>query len=118
MTADPNCAAKRPGDRWTFAFEAAHDPRRVGAVTPSGAALVRAMTDPVRVRAGEPLNVLEVGAGTGVVTRRLVRMLSPGSWLDIAESNPRFADYLQALVDSEQNAVGRLGAVRIHAAPV
>lgn len=94
---------RRPGTRlraegWTFLREAARDPRAVGAVAPSGKALALALTEPVRAQPGRPLDVLEAGAGTGAVTRVLIPQLSPGSRLDIAEANPRFADRLRDLV--------------------
>jgi phosphatidylethanolamine/phosphatidyl-N-methylethanolamine N-methyltransferase len=76
-----------------FLLEAAQNPATVGAVLPSGRALTRALTIPVRVR--KPLRILEVGAGTGVVTRAIRRDMPRGSSLDIVEANPRFASRLR-----------------------
>ncbi|MDX3385221.1 methyltransferase domain-containing protein [Streptomyces niveiscabiei] len=84
-------------DRWAFLREAARDLRTTGAIAPSGKALARALTAPVRDRAPNPLAVLEVGAGTGAVTRVLLPALPRGSTLDIVEANPRFAARLRAL---------------------
>ncbi|QNP68622.1 methyltransferase domain-containing protein [Streptomyces roseirectus] len=84
-------------DSWAFLREAARDPRTTGAVAPSGRALARALTEPVRARAPRPLSVLEVGAGTGAVTRVLAADLPRGSRLDLVEANPRFAARLRAL---------------------
>ncbi|MFC9507782.1 class I SAM-dependent methyltransferase [Streptomyces sp. NPDC057002] len=99
---------------WTFLTEAARDPRTTGAVAPSGRALARALTEPVRTLAPRPLTVLEVGAGTGAVTRALIHRLSPGSRLDVVEANPRFADRLRRLVDTHPRLAGEPERVRVH----
>jgi phosphatidylethanolamine/phosphatidyl-N-methylethanolamine N-methyltransferase len=90
-----------------FVLEAARDLRTVGAVAPSGKALARALTEPVRAQPGRPLNILEAGAGTGAVTRTLIRRLSPGSRLDVAEANPRFAHRLRELVRTHPHLADR-----------
>ncbi|MFM9441274.1 class I SAM-dependent methyltransferase [Streptomyces acidiscabies] len=84
-------------DRWAFLREAARDLRTTGAIAPSGRALARALTEPVRAQAPSPLSVLEVGAGTGAVTRVLLPALPRGSTLDMVEANPRFAARLRDL---------------------
>nr|WP_230423381.1 methyltransferase [Streptomyces radicis] len=80
-----------------FLREAVRDMRTTGAIAPSGRALARALTAPVRAAAGRPLNVLEAGAGTGAVTRALIPQLPAGSRLDVVEANPRFADRLREM---------------------
>ncbi|WP_410873026.1 class I SAM-dependent methyltransferase [Nocardia sp. A7] len=97
-----------------FLVEAAQDLRTTGAVAPSGRALAEALVDPVRTRGPRPLMVLEAGAGTGAVTRTLLRWLAPGSRLDIVEANPRFADRLRHLVQPYSRADGEPGLVRVH----
>ncbi|MFJ4095761.1 translation initiation factor IF-2 [Kitasatospora sp. NPDC089913] len=84
------------GDGWLFLSEALRTFRLTGAVAPSGAALVNALTVPATSRPDRPLSVLEVGAGTGAVTRRLVRALRAGDRLHVVEPNPRFAERLRA----------------------
>lgn len=103
---------------WRFLLEAARDPRTVGAVAPSGKALAGALTEPVRAQAGRRLNILEAGAGTGAVTRTLIGQLSPGSHLDIAEPNERFADRLSELVGAHRHLTGQSEQIRVHAARV
>ncbi|MCX4688948.1 translation initiation factor IF-2 [Kitasatospora purpeofusca] len=83
------------GDGWLFLSEALRTFRLTGAVAPSGADLVNALTVPAASRPDRPLSVLEVGAGTGVVTRRLVRVLRAGDRLHVVEPNPRFAERLR-----------------------
>jgi phosphatidylethanolamine/phosphatidyl-N-methylethanolamine N-methyltransferase len=107
-----------PGQRhaggWTFLIEAARDLGTTGAIAPSSAALARALTHPVRDRAGRPLNILEAGAGTGAVTRPLISQLPAGSRLDIAEANPRFATRLHHLAATHPQLAGRPRQFHIH----
>lgn len=97
-----------------FLVEALRDIRTTGALTPSGKSLGRLLTDPVADHGAGPLNVLEVGAGTGSVTRTLIPRLSPGSRLDIVEANPRFADRLRSLVRTHPRLADADRCVRVH----
>ncbi|OPC77021.1 translation initiation factor IF-2 [Embleya scabrispora] len=92
-----------------FLREAARDLRTVGAVAPSGPALARLLTDPLTERGARSLRVLEVGAGTGSVTRVLLSRLPAGSRLGIVEPNPRFVGRLRDLVRGHER-------VRVHEA--
>lgn len=103
---------------WMFLLEAARDMRTTGALAPSGRALAHALTEPVRSQAGRPLSVLEVGAGTGSVTRPLIHQLPTGSRLDIVEANPRFTGRLRDLVRTHPHLAGRCEGVRVHEAYV
>jgi len=114
-TVSPDRAPAPPkADSWMFLREAARDPRTTGAIAPSGKALARALTEPVRARTPRPLTILEVGAGTGAVTRTLIPQLSGGSRLDIVEANPRFAARLRHLVADHPHLAGRPGQVDVH----
>lgn len=97
-----------------FLIEAARDLRTTGAIAPSGKALARALTEPVRVRPSQPLSVLEVGAGTGAVTRALIPQLPRGSRLDIVEANARFATQLRHFVTAHPNLASRPAQVNVH----
>ncbi|MBO8184865.1 class I SAM-dependent methyltransferase [Streptomyces spirodelae] len=69
--------------------------RTTGAIAPSGNALSRALTHHVRPGGpDQPRTVLEVGPGTGAVTRHLVRRLGPRDALDLVESSPGFVTRL------------------------
>ncbi|RSM73096.1 translation initiation factor IF-2 [Actinoplanes sp. ATCC 53533] len=114
-TVSPDRVPARPkADSWMFLREAARDMRTTGAIAPSGKALARALTEPVRARTPRPLTILEVGAGTGAVTRALIPQLSGGSRLDIVEANPRFAARLRHLVADHPHLAGRPGQVDVH----
>ncbi|MFJ9691041.1 class I SAM-dependent methyltransferase [Kitasatospora sp. NPDC101183] len=83
------------GDHVLFLAEALRTFHDTGALAPSGPDLVNALVVPVLSRPNRPLSVLEVGAGTGVVTRRLAQVLRPGDRLHAVEANPRFAQRLR-----------------------
>lgn len=65
-----------------------------GAVAPSSRFLARALTKPLEQHAG-PCRVLEVGPGTGAVTRRIVRFLKPDDRFDLVELNENFVNVLR-----------------------
>ncbi|MBI86260.1 MAG: phospholipid methyltransferase [Planctomycetaceae bacterium] len=71
-----------------------------GAFTPSGRHLARALAEPIRERTW-PARILEVGPGTGAVTRELVRDVGPEDQFDLVELNDRFVDILRRRFDSE-----------------
>jgi phospholipid N-methyltransferase len=103
-----------------FLAEAVRDFRTTGAVAPSGRQLAVALAGPLReaTRAG---SVLEVGAGTGAVTRELIPLLGPGSRLDVVEANARLAERLRRRVADETGEAGEAGAagrVRVHPLPI
>jgi phosphatidylethanolamine/phosphatidyl-N-methylethanolamine N-methyltransferase len=77
-----------------FFREFRRDFHHTGAVLPSGFFLSQALVRPLR--GPRPLaRILEVGPGTGSVTREIARCLQPGDRLDAVEINPRFAQMLQ-----------------------
>ncbi|MFF7453825.1 class I SAM-dependent methyltransferase [Kitasatospora sp. NPDC008115] len=99
------------GEGWFFLSEALRTFRLTGAVAPSGAGLVNALVVPATSRPDRPISVLEVGAGTGAVTRRLARVLRAGDRLHAVESNPRFVQRL--LADPELARRGRELGLRV-----
>ncbi|MGI5352584.1 class I SAM-dependent methyltransferase [Streptomyces sp. CA-250714] len=70
--------------------------RTTGAIAPSSAALSRALTQHIRPGGpDQPRAVLEVGPGTGAVTRHIARLLGPHDPLDLVESSPEFVTRLR-----------------------
>lgn len=77
----------------TFLREARNSFKTVGAVLPSGRFLARAIASELRGRNG-PMQVLEVGPGTGALTWEIVRYLRPQDRFDVVELNAGFVDAL------------------------
>lgn len=78
-------------DTLTFLRAWLRDPRGIGAVTPSGAALARLMTSRVGALDGP---VIELGPGTGALTRALLARGVPLHRLALVEADPHLADTL------------------------
>ena len=98
--------------RWRFLRGYLQTPHVVGALSPSSKQLAEALCAPYR-RAESPVSVLEVGAGTGAITRYLGTILRDRDRLDtriadIVERNrPRvsmqtpLSDLIAMMVDPE-----------------
>lgn len=67
-----------------------------GAVAPSGRFLAARLAHPISRREG-PVRVLEIGPGTGAVTRKIVKHLKPGDRFDLVELNDNFVTMLRRL---------------------
>ncbi len=76
-----------------------------GAIAPSSRALARelcwALKDQRAVADSPPRRILEVGPGTGAVTRFILGHLRPGDRLDLVEINPQFVQFLQRALESD-----------------
>lgn len=73
-----------------------------GAVAPSSPLLGRAITHPLSQRSSRPIQVLEVGPGTGAFTSQILKHLRSGDRLEIYELNARFCEYLRQKLPWEQ----------------
>ena len=72
--------------------------KHVGAVAPSSASLVREMVKPLkkRVKGSEtPIRILELGPGTGPVTREIVELMRPQDHFDIVELDQKFYKHIK-----------------------
>ena len=86
---------KRPfGDQIAFLQQLRREFEATGAVAPSSRFLARAITKPLEHRDG-PARILEIGPGTGAVTRQIVQRLRPDDRLDLVELNGGFVEILQ-----------------------
>jgi phospholipid N-methyltransferase len=68
--------------------------RSTGAILPSTRFLARALVSELRKPRG-PARILEVGPGTGSVTKEILRHLHARDRLDLVEINPRFVHLLR-----------------------
>ncbi len=78
---------------WTFFRHWLASPLRMGSVVPSSAALCRRLVN--QVRCAEDEAVLEVGAGTGVISRALLDSGLPPERLFVVEIMPELAAHLR-----------------------
>ena len=83
-------------DLTTFAKEAVTDFRTVGAVAPSSRYLAQAMLGPLPLEKAQL--VVEVGPGTGAMTRALLKRIPRDATLIAFEINPRFLRYLKSSI--------------------
>lgn len=88
-----------------------------GAVTPSSRFLANAMTGPLGA-CRRPVSILEVGPGTGAVTRRIVELLKPDDRLDLVELNEAFAEILQGRFDTDAAYRKAAAQSQIHVCPL
>ncbi len=105
----------------TFVSQAVRNFHHVGSVWPSSPLLAKALVKPLQRRprsgASGPVKVLEVGAGTGAVTKALLAALGPNDFADIVELNPVFCETLEKLAERRKAQVPGL-TVRVHANPI
>jgi phosphatidylethanolamine/phosphatidyl-N-methylethanolamine N-methyltransferase len=97
-----------------FLQSAAQDFKRTGAVAPSSRALARAMASELACKYRSNASVLEVGGGTGSITKEIVRNLGPGNRLDVYEIDDRFASLLKERARKDKAFVNPGAAIRIH----
>lgn len=82
------------GETRSFLRQAKEQFGTTGAILPSSGYLARAICQSLRGERG-PWNILEVGPGTGAITREIARAMRPGDKLLAVEINQRFADHLR-----------------------
>ena len=94
------------------------DPSVVGAVAPSSRSLATALIRPFANRT-RGSRVLEVGAGTGRITRRIAHLLNPNDHLDICEIKDNFADTIESRLLSKPplQQAHREGRIRLLRCP-
>jgi len=88
-----------------------------GAIAPSSRFLAGALTRPLAARSG-PARILEVGPGTGAVTRRIVRLMKPDDRFDLVELNETFADLLRRRFEEHADYRRVAAQSTIHVCPI
>src|SRR3954468_8890690 len=86
--------------------------RNTGALLPSSRFLARALAAPLS-GPRPPWRILEVGPGTGSVTREILRRLQPGDQLDAVELNSRFVQRLTFSLHHDRRFIPHRHQVRI-----
>lgn len=76
----------------------------VGSIMPSSKAVAKTMTAALR-QSQQPRKILEVGAGTGPITARIVKDMGPQDTLDIYEIDPKFTRFLEKRFASESDFI-------------
>ncbi|MDA8369690.1 MAG: methyltransferase domain-containing protein [Nocardiopsaceae bacterium] len=107
-------------DAGLFVRQAFRTFRATGAVAPSGPALAHSLTKYIDEREDPdaPLSIMEAGAGTGPVSRAIAAHMRDGDTVDLVESNPEFAGYLQELLDTDPDLSRVRDRVAVHQALV
>jgi phospholipid N-methyltransferase len=88
---------REPGPKRAFLRAFLRNPREVGSVIPSSRFLAHRLVRAARAQHAKL--VVELGAGTGAVTRVLLRVLPPHGRLLAIEINPELADFLRRSID-------------------
>jgi phosphatidylethanolamine/phosphatidyl-N-methylethanolamine N-methyltransferase len=93
-----------PSGRWLFFRRALAHPLQLGTPIPSSPALGRLIASHI----GERKNGLtvEIGGGTGVITRQLLAAGVPADRLLVLEIDPEMADYLRATLPEANVTTG------------
>ena len=91
-SADPDSALATLRDHWQFFAGFLRRPWTVGAVAPSSHRLARAIVRRLPLRRAE--TVVELGAGTGAITRRILAQVGPRTAASVKpeEAEPGYAE--------------------------
>lgn len=80
----------------TLARELPKHFQEIGAILPSSPHLAKLMTKPLeKAPANGTRRILEIGSGTGPITRRIIEHLLPGDHLTVCDINQRLLEDLQ-----------------------
>jgi phospholipid N-methyltransferase len=94
-------------DTLRFLRAFAQRPFATGAIAPSSRHLAAEMLSGMRLRDAQ--TVVEIGPGTGAMTRAIVEAIGPGTLLLAVELNPDFAAHLQATLPARVKVVNGSG---------
>ena len=108
-------------DRLAFFRQVREHYHTTGAIAPSSRFLAAAQARPLarlKTRLSRPVRVLEVGPGTGAVTRRIVGLLDPDDTFDLVEINPAFAELLEHRFTTDPDFARLADSAQVHAMPL
>lgn len=88
--------ASQPSGKTLFARRFLENPSQVGSLLPSSQALTLEMTRYcLPQQEGRKRRILEIGAGTGAFTRKIIDNMGPEDTFDVVELDPQFAKALK-----------------------
>lgn len=86
----------------TFLNHFIKDPKIIGALTPSSPFLAKAVVKRIHQEQKKNRRILEIGAGSGAITKQLINELNPGDHLDLIECVPGLIDQLTTLIENSK----------------
>jgi phosphatidylethanolamine/phosphatidyl-N-methylethanolamine N-methyltransferase len=111
--------ATRMTDCRLFITEFVRNFRSTGALMPSGHRLSKALARFVQEGANHhPRRILEVGPGTGAVTRQLIRNMQSADQLDLVELNETFVECLKERFRSDPDFQPAANRCRVLHCPI
>jgi len=97
----------------TFLAESRRNFHTTGALLPSGKSLAFEVTKHLAIPHRNPLKILEVGPGTGPVTRIIAKRMIKGDTLDAVEINPAFARAMAELVANDADFTAHRSRIQV-----
>ena len=97
----------------TFLAESRRNFHTTGALLPSGKSLAFEVTKHLAIPHRKPLKILEVGPGTGPVTRIIAKRMIKGDTLDAVEINPAFARAMAELVANDADFTAHRSRIQV-----
>lgn len=107
-------------ERIAFVAQTGWSFEQTGALQPSSTYLARAMAEPLRTaraRSDARRRILEIGPGTGAVTRSIAASMGPADELECYEINREFVRFLERAVQEDPRLTPVADRVTIHHAP-
>lgn len=81
----------------------AKDFAATGTLMPSSSFLSKALTEIITPEDNRPVRILEAGAGTGPITKQILKKLRPQDHLTLCEMNPMLCDILRKYLEKDEN---------------
>jgi len=100
--------------QWTFFTQTFSHPKVVGTIAPSFRFAARKMIRKVSEDPNKNRWILEVGAGTGAITKHLIKELKEGDHLDVVECLPEMTKILAKVIEQS----GKSQQVTLHEMPI
>ena len=97
----------------TFLAESRRNFHTTGALLPSGKSLAFEVTNHLAIPHRKPLKILDVGPGTGPVTRIIAKRMIKGDTLDAVEINPAFARAMAELVANDADFTAHRSRIQV-----